>query len=290
VEQQLIALYLRVCRAYDIQPDLKYQRLSNFRPRCTDGELITMYLFGHLRGFYQQRRIYEYMRGHWRAWFPTLPSYQAFNRRLNRLVPAFEWLIAGALAEQVTRLAAYSDRLIDSSPVMLAKWPRSGAARVASEVAGHGFCASKRSYYYGVKLHVVALRRTRQLPLPALLHLSRASQHDLSALRELSPDLGPGYLFGDKAYADGRTKAELAGRGTHLVTPYKRRRNEPETATPALWSRFASSVRQPLESLFGWLIQRTDIQNASRVRSTEGLLVHCYGKLAVACLLLTFNS
>jgi len=48
VEQQLIALYLLVCRAYDTEPDLKYQRLSNFKPRCTDQELATMYLFGWL--------------------------------------------------------------------------------------------------------------------------------------------------------------------------------------------------------------------------------------------------
>ena len=249
-----------------------------------------MYLFGHLRGLYQQRRIYEYVRGHWGTWFPTLPSYQAFNRRLNELVPAFEHLVAAALAEPVAYLAADSDRLIDSSPVVLAKWPRCAAARVAAGVADQGFCASKRSYYYGVKLHAVALRRAGQLPLPAFLHVGRASQHDLTALRELAPDLGRGYLFGDKAYADERTKAELAERGTYLVTPYKRRRNEPATAAPARWSRVAASGRQPLESFFGWLIQRTDIQDASRVRSTKGLFVHCYGKLAVACLLLTFYS
>lgn len=290
MEQQLIALYLRVCRAYDKHPALKYQRLSNFRPAFTDEELVTIYLFGHMQGFQQQRRIYDYTRRHWRVWFPALPSYQAFNRRLNRLAPAFEQLIGDALKEPVADLAEQADRLIDSLPVMLAKWPRSGAAEVASEVADQGYCASKRSYYYGVKLHVIALRRTGQLPLPAFLHLSRASQHDLTALRELSPDLGRGYLFGDKAYADEETQRVMAERGTRLLTPYKRKRNEPETAAPALWSRFISSVRQPLESLFGWLIQRTDLQNASRVRSTKGLFVHVYGKLAVACLLLTFNS
>lgn len=290
MEQQLIALYLRVCRAYDTEPDLKYQRLSNFRPRFTDEELLTIYLFGHMQGFHQQRRIYDYARRHWRAWFPHLPSYQAFNRRLNALGTAFEHLITAALARPVAELAGQADRLIDSLPISMAKWPRSGKARVATEVASQGYCATKRSYYYGVKLHAVALRRTRQLPLPALLHLSRASQHDLSTLRELDPDLGRGYLFADKAYADEETMRVLAGRGTRLVTPYKRKRGEPETAAPALWSRFASAVRQPLESLFGWLIQRTGIQNASQVRSTKGLFVHCYGKLAVACLLLTFNS
>lgn len=290
MEQQLIALYLHVCRAYDKHPDLKYQRQSNFRPRFTDEELLTIYLFGHMQGFSQQRHIYDYTRLHWRAWFPHLPSYQAFNRRLNQLAPAFEHLITETLDGHVRSLAAHSDRLVDSLPISLAKWPRSGRARVARDVASQGYSATKRSYYYGVKLHTIALRRPNQLPLPALLHLSRASEHDLQVLRQLDPDLGKGILFGDKAYADEETKRVLAARGTHLLTPYKRKRNEPEWAVPALWSRFASSFRQPLESLFGWLIQRTNIQNASLVRSSKGLFVHVYGKLAVACLLLTFNS
>ncbi len=290
VEQQLIELFLLVCACYDNQPGLKYQRLSNFRPRCTDEELLTIYLFGHLQGLHQQRHLYQYMRRHWHSWFPTLPSYQAFNRRLNELAPAFEQLISTTLEDSVAQLARTSDRLVDSLPVIMAKGARSSTARVAKEVADKGFCASKRSYYYGVKLHTIALRRTKQLPLPALLPLSRASQHDLAALRERDPHLGEGVLFADRAYADEETKTVLRARGTYLVTPYKRKRNEPLTAAPALWSRFVSRFRQPIESLFGWLIQRTDIQDASRVRSTKGLLVHCYGKLAVACLLLTSYS
>jgi hypothetical protein len=97
-------------------------------------------------------------------------------------------------------------------------------------------------------------------------------------------------LFGDKAYADAEVKAVLQGGGTYLITPYKRKRNEDETVVPTSLNRFVSRIRQPIESLFGWMIQRTDLQNASGVRSGEGLLVHCYGKLAVACLLLTFYS
>ena len=45
-------------------------------------------------------------------------------------------------------------------------------------------------------------------------------------------------------------------------------------------------MRQPIESLFNWIIEHTGLQQASKVRSTNGLLVHCYGKLAVACVLL----
>ena len=55
-------------------------------------------------------------------------------------------------------------------------------------------------------------------------------------------------------------------------------------AADDLWSKAVSAVRQPIESLFNWLIEKTDIQRASKVRSTKGLLVHLFGKLAAAFL------
>src|SRR5215210_4632828 len=85
MKNQLIQLYLLVCQIYDSQSCLKYQRLSNFKPRFTDQDLITVYLFGHLNGHYQKKAIYRFTREYWADWFPALPSYQAFNRRLNLL-------------------------------------------------------------------------------------------------------------------------------------------------------------------------------------------------------------
>jgi len=290
VENKLIELYLVICRLYDTEAVLKHQRLSNFRPAFTDEELLTMYLFGHLQGHTTHRRLYDYFVNHWGKWFPALPSYQAFNRRINELIPAFELLISQQLMSGGASIEAGADRLLDSMPVMLAVGSRANRARVARTAADTGFCATKQMYYSGVKLHLIAVRRPQRLPMPERLALTRASQHDLAALRELNPRLGSYALFADKAYADADTKAVLQKRGTYLLTPYKRRRNEPETCVPTTYNRFVSSMRQPLESLFGWLIQTTNLQNASRVRSTNGLLAHCYGKLAVACLLLTFYS
>jgi hypothetical protein len=265
VETKLIELYLLICTFYHNQPILNQQRLSNFKPRFTDQELLTMYVFGHLQGHTSHRRIYDYFVAHWRAWFPALPSYQAFNRRLHRLTAAFELLIDEQLcvAGKRQNLAA-ADRLIDSLPVMLAVGTRANRARVARQVADVGFCATKQIHYCGVKLHVLAARRVSKLPLPERLFLSPASQHDLAALREFDPQLSDCGLFADKAYADTNTKATLQERRVYLVTPYKRKRNEEETAVPRLFNRFVSSMRQPIESLFGWLIQRTDLQNASR--------------------------
>jgi hypothetical protein len=290
VEQQLIRLYLWVCRAYDSCPELKAQRMSNnHRPRFTDEELMALYLFGHLRGHFTQRRIYDYAADHWRAWFPALPSYQAFNRRLNRLAPAFALLLRAALGQAEARLGGGPDRLLDSLPIMLAKGSRGDAAKVAREVAAKGYCASKRLYYHGVKLHLVARKRHRRLPVPETLALTSAAVHDLTAFQQRLAWPAEGALFGDKAYGDAETRRALAERDVTLCTPEKRPLRQPDWQ-PGLWSRFVSAMRQPLESCFNWLIQRAGIQDASKVRSTDGLLVHCYGKLTACCCLLLFNS
>jgi len=288
MQLQLIELYLLVCRLYDTQPVLQFQRLSNFKPEFTDQELITIYLFGHLHGLFAMRQIYHYIQHQWREWFPHLPSYQAFNNRLNSLAPSFELLSDSLLQQAQAHLSVSDDRLIDSIPVILARASRATQARVAREVADKTFCASKNLWYHGVKIHFQAARRVRLLPMPERIFLTEASCHDLAALRQMNLHLGDCALFADKAYACAETKAEFEKQGTALATPTKKEKNQPLEQADSLWSRFVSAMRQPIESLFNWIIEQTGIQNASKVRSTNGLFVHCYGKLAVACLLLVF--
>src|SRR5215204_142389 len=154
MELQLIELYLWVCLVYDKHPMLKYQRLSNnWQPIFTDQELITIYLFGHFQGHFSQKRIYDYISQHFLDWFPDLPSYQAFNRRLNQLVEALKVLVFELMARfpQENEFFAGQDSVIDSLPIMLAVRSRSSAAKVAIEEANVGYCASKDIFYHGVK-------------------------------------------------------------------------------------------------------------------------------------------
>jgi len=73
-----------------------------------------------------------------------------------------------------------------------------------------------------------------------------------------------------------------AVKGQHELT---KQRNK---AADDLFSKAVSTVRQPIESLFNWLIAKTDIQRARKVRSTKGLLVHVFGKIAAAFIYLIF--
>jgi len=57
-----------------------------------------------------------------------------------------------------------------------------------------------------------------------------------------------------------------------------------------MYSTAVSKIRQPIEALVNWLIEKTDIQRASKVRSTKGLIVYIFSRIAVAYIFLIFNS
>jgi len=148
----------------------------------------------------------------------------------------------------------------------------------------------KRQHFHEVRLHLLAERRSGRLPIPSLCWFREARAHDLTAFKEQSPSVPTSVLFADKAYADEALKLDLARQEVTLLTPYKKKKNEPPQFNEPLRSRFVSSFKQPIESFFKRLNEKTTYQDASRVRSTNGLLVHCYGKLAFAGLLLCFYS
>jgi len=290
MKNQLIQIYLLVCHIYDSHSSLKYQRASNFKPVFTDEEIIIVYLFGQLNEKFNHRQIHRFIQEYWLDWFTRLPSYQAFNRRLNLLTDNFQSLFGYLLnAVRNNQTGQSLDCLIDSLPIMLACGTRSRKSRVALEIAKTGFCATKQINFHGVRLHLIGNRRAGALPTPARIWLREGNVHDLTALREIAEDLPSGInLFGDKAYSDAGFKAELETQEIRLFTPVKKPKKEKLTKAQKLFNKVVSSIRQPIESFFKWLIDKTDIQRASQVRSTEGLIIHCLGKLTFALFLLNF--
>ena|SRR5947209_564130 len=144
MENQLIQLYVLVCHIYDNRSDQCFQRFSNFKPIFTDQELVTIYLFGHFNGLFEKKAIHRFIANYWRAWFPHLPSYQAFVARLNLLEPSFQALSGFLLETLRDKQMPEVDHLIDSMPVMLAHGQFARRARVAREIANTGYCAAKQ--------------------------------------------------------------------------------------------------------------------------------------------------
>ncbi len=291
MENQLIQLYVLVCHIYDTQSETCFQRFSNnSKPRFTDQELVTIYLFGHVNNLFEKKAIHQLIQNYWREFFPTLPSYQTFVARLNLLEQTFQ-TIGGHLQKLLEEnFAPEIDRLIDSLPVMLATGGHASSARVARDVSDVGYCASKRTYFHGVRLHTIAQRRFGRIPLPDQIWLREGSCHDLASVREQAIYLPHSTLIGDKAFLDPTFEAMLEEQQTTLYAPRKKPKGKELSRTEKYFNRLVSKLRQPIESFFKWLIDKTDIQRAGRVRSTEALMIHCFGKLTVAFYLLIFNS
>ena len=73
---------------------------------------------------------------------------------------------------------------------------------MVEELVNKGRCASKKMWYYGTKLHMVAQDRENGLPKADDFGLTGVAEHDLTALRPVLPALRDGHLYGDKIYSD----------------------------------------------------------------------------------------
>lgn len=292
---KLVKIYCYVCDQWE--EGLKYscQRFSNNnQPEFTDQEALCIYLYCmNVEHRFKVRDIYEFASGYLRSWFPELPTYVAFVNRINNLNEAFKGIGESILTNYLPSDCDRSISLIDSMPVMTCSGKRTG--KVAKEITDKGYCSTKGVYYYGLKLHALSFRRKGCLPFPEFLLFTEASVNDLSFLKGMCDTIHNRTFFGDKIYGD-RDFWKQMYESSHLemLTPIKAVKGQCEwdkqwdKAYVNLFSSAVSSIRQPIESLFNWLIEKTDIQRASKVRSTKGLLTFICGRIAAAFIHLIF--
>ena len=259
-------------------------------PLFLDQECLCIYLYAiNEEGKSSIKSIYDYADRYLRSWFPDLPSYQAFNARINRLSGVFPVLIERFLGDMPSDCVDFGICLMDSLPIITCSGRRAG--KVAPELTTKGYCSTKNQHYYGLKLHGIAFRVRGTLPRPEVFLLSSASEHDLCVLKSCLVSLKNRSFYADKAYANEPFNTYLQQQAQSTIfTPVKLKKGQSQwerawnKAADDLFSRAVSAIRQPIESLFAWLIRKTDIQRASAVRSTKGLIAHVFGRIAAACL------
>jgi len=296
-ELRLIAIYVYICKLYESELQYTCQRFSNNNSlELTDQEVLTIYLFAITQQqYYQIKQIYKFADEYMRSWFPKLPSYAAFNNRLNRLSEALRVLAIGLFTSFVPDDCDLQISLTDSMPIVTCKG-KNRKAKVAVEVVDKGYCSTKNMYYYGLKLHLLAFRRPGTIPFPEFVGITPASENDLTAFKNLFGDyIYNRVVFGDKIFSDEPYfKIKQTEQNIEMLTPVKLTKGEPEIirqrekAFRDLYSASVSTIRQPVESFFNWLNEKTKIQDAQKVRSTKGLAVHVFGKIAAAFIFLIF--
>ena len=285
----LISIYLYICNIYDDNLKHHCERFSNNKnPLFSDQEVLTIYLFAMA---YEQRfkvkHIHKFAKDYLSSWFPGLPSYECFCKRLNRMSGSLSALTSSLIASIPKEGADLSVSVLDSMPIISCSGKRT--AKVAREITDKTYCSTKGIWYYGLKIHLLGFHRPGRLPLPEALVVTGASENDLNVFKQSWSDIGNRSFFGDKIYHDQPYFNHLAQRQNAIMhTPVKGVKGQAECikqfdwAANELYSKAVSKIRQPIESAFSWLQVHTEIQRASLVRSTNGLLVHVFGRLAVA--------
>lgn len=292
---KLVKIYLYICKIYD--EDLKYhcQRFSNNnKPELTDQEIMTIYLYAiNEEQRFKIKQIHRFAQDYLGSWFPNLGSYAAFNNRINRLSGAFSHLSNSLISEFRPDDCLLEQSLLDSMPIIICSGKRS--SKVAGELVDKSYCSTKNLWYHGLKLHALNFRRLSKLPFPEQLLITPASENDLNVFKNAWSGIADRDFYGDKIYADKDFFNALKNQNnSKMYTPVKAVKGQSDNekkfdrAFNDLFSRAVSQIRQPIESFFNWLIEKTDIQRASKVRSTNGLLVHVFGKIAAAFIPLIF--
>ena len=202
-ELLLIKLYFYVCEEYNDYLRWNVQRFSpnGQEGQISDEEIITIYLFCvAYEEKYKVKSIHKHILKYWKSWFPTLPSYQTFNDRLNRIADAFPLLVE-RIIEIHGQFPQKMDILIgDSLPIITCSHKRAG--KVAPQITSKGYCATKKLHYFGAKLHLLGQRRTGTMPFPKKVGVTPASDHDLTALNPVLEVALAEATFLDKAYCD----------------------------------------------------------------------------------------
>lgn len=295
-EAKLIALYFYICERYEKEFKYECERFSNNdEPDFTDQEALTIYLYvaseeKHLL----IKEIHRFAQRYLLSWFPKLPSYQAFNTRLGRLSVVMQRLCAALLQQHCPLDGREESSLVDSLPIITSLGNREG--QVARELTSKGYCSTKNLYYHGLKLHALAWHRKGKLPWVESLVLSSAEDNDLNIFKENWSEVENRTFYGDKIYYHPQWFEDFYKHyHSEMLTPLKAVKGMAERfkqwnkAGDDLYSKAVSSIRQPIESLFSWLMEKTDLQRASKVRSTKGLLLHVFGRIAAAFIYCIFN-
>ena len=84
----------------------------------------------------------------------------------------------------------------------------------------------KETYYCGLKLHILAVRRNEILPLPDYIGITPA---EINVLKDIADDLHDTSVYADKAYVSKALKKFLDEQNTVLNTPVKKIKDSSST-------------------------------------------------------------
>ena len=185
------------------------------------------------------------------GYVPASISKSRFNRRLHAIEPELWRGLFSVLAEVFKRRNTQGTYAVDSLPVAACDNIRIRRCRLYPPRkhggAFRGYMASKRRYFYGLRVHLVVTEAGE----PVEFSLAAGSEADVAVFKDLELDLPKGSIIcADKAYTDYDYEDLLEEVGLHLKAQRKKNSKRPMPS----WEEFLGKpIRQYIETVFGRL-------------------------------------
>ena len=215
--------------------------------KITTAEVMTVALVAVTLFSGNQERSRCFLKGH--GYIRRMPHKGSLNRRLHQIPEATWQALFGLLAGAHTQMSGPQEYAVDSLPVPVCDNYRICRCRLYPRrrhgEAFRGYVASKRRYFYGLRVHL--LTTTGGLPVEVML--APGSEADIAAFRRLPLALPTGaHIFADAGYLDQHEEALLAeAAGLRLVA---QRRGNSRQQLPPWVSYIARHERKHIETVF----------------------------------------
>ncbi|WP_376791112.1 IS982 family transposase [Thermoflexus sp.] len=210
ISDRIIAIY---CLCDDLLKALHHHK--DPQRQMSDAKVITTAITAALffHGNFETARAYLKDNG----MIPSMLSKSRFHRRLHRIRDLFLTLFS-TLGEIWKQLNADSIYIIDSFPIPVCDNYRIRRCRLYRSPEYRDYIASKRRYFYGLKIHVLATANGE----PVEVFLTPGSASDVACLEGFQWDLPPGAtVYVDRGYNDAAFEAVAAQDGEFAVQPMR---------------------------------------------------------------------
>jgi Transposase DDE domain len=174
-----------------------------------------------------------------------------FNRRLHAIDPYLWRALFDLLAQAFKQANPDQSYVVDSLPVPVCDNIRIKRCRIyprqEHQEAFRGYVASKRRYFYGLRVHLVVSEAGEAVEFS----VAPASEADVAVFKEMDLELPEGAtIHADKGYTDYHYEDLLEEVGVKLLSQRKKRSKRPHSACTEFQ---AKPIRQYIETVFSKL-------------------------------------
>ena len=176
---------------------------------------------------------------------PDMLSKSQLNRRLHQIKKDVWATVLEALAIEFVKHNVENEFIVDSCPVYACKLARQNQTKLYSGRELLGYCAAKREYFIGFKLHLISDINAN----PTKMLLRPARESDIGSFRLMDFDLpANSVIFADKAYNDYRYEDQLIHEKQVHLMPNRKINSKRKSSESSDLTR--KKKRRMIETLF----------------------------------------